>query len=218
MHINEFKTKIFIFINSISRFLPFVFWILFLYGFDEPFAAGLTMIAAILHEMGHVGYLFLKTGDFYIPKGVLSGMRITPKRMLSFREEFFLYISGPLVNIVIGALFLAFKFLLGEWALAFAAINFASGIGNLLPIEGYDGYGALRALFSEFGAGDLWVAALREASLIFVSLLCFLSLYMMDRLDGGYWIFAIFISALISRFCTDSRGCPRYSDTPSKPG
>ncbi len=203
MHINELKTKLLILIKGFERFLPLLFWIFFLYGFDEPYIAGLTVIAAAIHECGHEGLLFLRTGRVSPIKSVLSGMRISANCRLSYRDEMLLYLFGPLANLLAAGVALLFLPVFGKKVFLFSVINLASALANLLPVEGYDGYGAIRAAMLLFDAPEHCHRLLSFLSLSTVAFMCFLSLYLMDRLDGGYWIYAVFISALISRFARD---------------
>lgn len=204
MHNNEFKTKLLYIIKAFERFLPLLFWVFFLYGFDEPYFAGLTVIAAVIHECGHEGLLLWRTGRPSPIKSVLSGMRINKSRTLSYRDEALLYLCGPLANLCAGALSLLLLPVIGGAALPFSVINLASAAANLLPVEGYDGYGAVRALFLLYDAPEFCHRILSATSLTVIAVMCFLSLYLMDRLDGGYWIYAVFISTLISRFSRDN--------------
>lgn len=204
MHNNEIKSKLLYIIKKFERFLPLIFWLFFLYGFDEPYIAGLTVIAALIHECGHEGLLLWRTGSTSPIKSVLSGMRITKSHALSYRDEVLLYLFGPLANILAAAISLLLFPIFGDTVFPFSVINIASAVANLLPIEGYDGYGAIRALLLQRDARELAYRVLSAISLSLISLLAFLSLYLMDRLDGGYWIYAVFISLLISRFSRDN--------------
>jgi hypothetical protein len=71
-------------------------------------------------------------------------------------------------------------------------------ISNLLPIEGYDGYGALTSISGMLGSGELEPFVLKWISFFFTALMTLISLYLMYYLNGGYWIFAIFSVSTLS--------------------
>ncbi|MBQ9080878.1 MAG: hypothetical protein IJY27_07400 [Clostridia bacterium] len=109
---------------------------------------------------------------------------------LSYREEMALAAAGPLFNLIFAALFFILSKFLGEYFLTLALFNLMTMFSNLAPIEGQDGYKIILALMSERS-----VAAerfLSRASFFTAALLSFIALYLIERLDSGYWIFALF--------------------------
>ncbi len=165
-----------------------------------------TIFAALIHELGHILYLRRTTGEGNI-RGVLSGFRIKPRGELSYRQEFFLYLSGPLVNLSM-ALLLWLPSLFGAQAHTEGIIaNLITALSNLMPIEGYDGYGALRAVIRSFDKDTMiFEGALRSFSCLLIFVFCILSLYLIDRFGGGYWIFAIFFASMVKKM---SLGLPK---------
>lgn len=196
MHNNEKTSVLHTSLRIINQFLPVLFWITLILGFEEPRIATLTILSALVHESGHLIYLKLKLKANSNMRGVLSGFRIRPSETLSYREEAILYLSGPLANLCVAAALLPFQ---SEWARIFLALNVATALSNLLPIEGYDGYGALRAILEKGNPNGPGVRSLEVVSTAIIFSLCVLSIYFIDRFGTGYWIFAIFFASMLKQ-------------------
>ena len=199
MHYNENKSRGSSLLSSILAFLPTLFWGSLILGFEGGYMAFTTVICAVIHEAGHLMYLVLFTPSNHSIKSVVFGLKIKAVRLLSYKDELFLYLFGPLSNLIFGALFLLFSANGTEYFYSLAIINFATAVSNLLPIEGYDGYGMLRVLCERhFHGTPLNILAGISTMLIF--LLCLFSIYLIDRYSGGYWIFAVFFVHMIKHF------------------
>ena len=200
MHIYEKKlviTRIFGFFCSL---LPLIFWCLVIFSFEEPAAASLSLLSAIIHEFGHLGFLFLHKKGSHSFRGVLSGMRIATENFSSYSDRIMTYLSGPLANFIVFFISSLLAIRYGNFFAMLAVLNLATAISNLLPIEGYDGYGIICSLIERY---ELPSWALRTLSTVSTSLIfffCLLSLYMIDRQGGGYWIFAVFFVSMIKHF------------------
>ena len=190
----------------LSSLASVIFWLTIIFGFEEPAMAVATIFAAVIHELGHILYLWRTTGEGNI-RGVLSGFRIKPGSELSYGQEFLLYLSGPAVNLLAAfLLWLPSRFGAPTQAEGIIA-NLITAMSNLLPIEGYDGYGALRAIIRAFDKDTMvFEKALRSFSCVLIFILCIFSLYLIDRFGGGYWIFAIFFASMMKKM---SRGLPK---------
>ena len=178
-------------LNFIISILPPLFWGLIIFGFEEPYIAVLSIICAIIHECGHIIFME-RTGSV---RGVLSGFRIKATNMVTYRQKILGYLGGPLTNIVVSLALI--PFLGNEYLRMLAILNVATATSNLLPIEGYDGYGIIKTILEKRECPSV---AFRILSYVSGGLiLCFtlFSLYLMDRVGGGYWIFAIFFSFLV---------------------
>ncbi len=198
MHNNEFTGYFLRFLILIGGFLPILFWLSLIYGFDEPCAAGITVIAAVIHEAGHEAYLLLFGHMSFSLKGVLSGFRINNTARLGYKEEIKLYIAGPAANLIVSIIALPFLNIINDYGLLFVFINLATAFSNLLPIRGHDGYGIIKTCLEMKEYGNFAFKVLRTVSFISIAVLCLFSLYLMDRYDGGYWIYGIFLLSLIS--------------------
>ncbi len=195
------KQKIFFKLLSI---LPFVFWVLIILGFDTPYIGICTILAAIIHELGHIAAAKLISKEFSL-SAVLSGFRIRGNKLLSYKEEAVIAAAGPLINLIV---FLLLFFIFNNengYISVFAALNLFTALSNLLPIRGYDGYRILACLFRIFGHSEIPFIFLRCISFLFITLFSFISLYFMAKFDGGYWIYFIFLSALIKTILNDQK-------------
>lgn len=177
--------------------LPIIFWISIIFGFDTPCVAILTIVAAILHELGHYIAIFYLSGSGQL-RGHSSGFRIKQQESLSYGKQISVLLAGPLLNIVIFLLCLPLGNRLYGYIKLFGYINAATGISNLLPLEGYDGYGALHELFRYF-AKDSLISILEIFSFVLSIFMMFISLYLIDRFSEGYWIFGLFFAAVLSK-------------------
>lgn len=197
MHYNENKTKITDILNSILSFLPTLFWGTLILGFEGEYMAFTTIICAIIHEAGHLLYLFLFTPSCYRMKSVVFGLKIKAVSVLSYDDELMLYLCGPLSNCIFGIIFLLLALRGGDFFYSLSVLNLATAASNLLPIEGYDGYGILRVLFEKRFHTGFMLKVLSAISAILIFVFCLLSIYLIDRYGGGYWIFAVFFTQMI---------------------
>ena len=180
-----------------DRILPVLFWIAVMLTFDTPSVAVLTVIAALIHEGGHITAAFIiGCGDISLPQAALTGLRIRPSRLLSYKEEAVIALSGPLVNLLAFLALLTF-YRASAYLFTFGVINLLTAISNLLPIRGYDGYrvvnGILLAHTDVESAGRITGAI----SSLLCGALVFISLFLMLKIGEGYWIFAIFFSIML---------------------
>lgn len=196
MHNNENRFILQGFLRTVNQFLPVLFWITLILGFEEPSVAFLTILSALIHEFGHIAYLKLRVRGEAKLRGVLSGFRIAPSTQLTYAEEAMLYLSGPLTNICAALLCSLFQ---GEWASLLCALNVATAVSNLLPIEGYDGYGALRSLAEKRNPVGIGTRVLDAISSAIIFSFCILSIYFIDRFGEGYWIFAVFFVSMLKQ-------------------
>ena len=194
MHNNENQFILQGFLRIINQFLPVLFWITLILGFEEPSVACLTILSALIHEFGHIAYLKLRGHGKAKLRGVLSGFRIAPSTQLTYAEETMLYLSGPLANVCAAMLCSLFQ---GEWASLLCTLNVATAVSNLLPVEGYDGYGALRSLAERRNPIGIGTRLLDITSSAIIFSFCILSIYFIDRFGEGYWIFAVFFVSMI---------------------
>ena len=179
-----------------TQILPLLFWIFLLFGFDKVFIAVMTLLCALLHEMGHYIAVLCQKCDTGTPIGRFSGFKIQQKGISSYYQNILIFLGGPLINIGVSALFLPLAFK-SRYILYFCFINFATAISNLLPIKGHDGYNAIRELF-RMRCIDVGIIILDNVSFFLSVVLTFLSLYMMYYRNEGYWIFGIFLFTVLS--------------------
>jgi Zn-dependent protease len=88
---------------------------------------------------------------------------------------------------------------LNEYSETFVAINLATAVSNLLPIEGYDGYRLIEAAISYLDLGFRAYAVLEAVSFFLTATLCIISLFLVYTFGNGYWFMAIFLFATVSK-------------------
>ena len=179
-----------------ERVLPFLFILFLMLAFDAVWVAVLTLLVAALHELGHIAAaLAVGVGDMSIPRAVLTGLRIRPSRLLSYREEVIVAIGGPLANI------LAFFALLpltrvNNYIFSLAAINLLTAVSNLIPIRGFDGQRILTCLLASRVSAGVIDTVTKGLTVGISAAVALLSLIFMMRVGEGYWIFAVFFAIL----------------------
>ncbi len=196
MHNNEFRRFLSLLIRFGDMFLPMFFWVLMIFSFADISTSVITIIAAVIHEAGHILFRFNASGEAVFPKGALNGLRIKNGAVRSYDFELWYAAFGPMFNLAAGAIAVLFFGHSNGYAELFAAVNFTTALSNLLPIEGYDGYKIIYCIFSKTGSAFLY-DALYGFSYLLIVFLAFLSLYLMLKIGSGYWIFALFLIALI---------------------
>lgn len=196
----------------LEKLLPLAFWVILIFGFDAPYVAVLTILAALIHEGGH----FIITLPFsnkrsHTLKNDISGFRIKTKN-LSYKEELLAALGGPLFNLMAAICSFLIPSVDGlrEYLYIFTIINLMTMISNLLPIEGYDGHRALSsALCLVWGEVSRVYSFVYWVSFFFSSIMTFFSLYVMLRIGEGYWIFAVFFSITVSAIIRKERYVPK---------
>lgn len=188
-------------LHFLERVLPLLFWILLMLGFDLTYVAILTLIAALLHEGGHlIALTICKKRTNPLPSPTMRGFIISIKG-LSYKEELLVALCGPLVNLILGLTLISLPISSPHFAYMrdFGILNLITAASNLIPIEGYDGYRICHCIFSIFSKNeDLPERILRWVSFFLASVMCFLSLYLILKIGEGYWIFAVFFTSLLS--------------------
>ena len=122
--------------------LPMIFWVSIIFGFDAPYVAVLTIISAVIHELGHYAAIAYFTKESAKVRPHASGFRIKRSSQLSYGKEIAILLAGPIANLVLFFLSIPLGNSFEGYARIFGYINLATGLSNLLPFEGYDGYGA----------------------------------------------------------------------------
>ena len=197
MHINE-KKRAFLRISSLfAKLFPILFWVLLIYGFDEPYAAGLTILSAAVHEGGHLLMLSTEKSDGSL-SGALSGMRIRTGHCRSYFGEIGVLLAGPFANLVFCLLGLTLMPVFGDYALHLALINLFTALSNLLPVRGHDGYRTIRFILEWKESPALFFSLLDALSFSLTAFFSLSALYFMEKYDAGYWVWALFTFAMLS--------------------
>ena len=169
-----------------------------IFGFDAPYVAILTIISAVIHEIGHLLAISHLAHSTAIPKGHISGFRIRRRETLTYLEEGIILAMGPLCNLIVFLFTIPFGGEMYGYIKTFGIINLATALSNLLPVEGYDGYGILMQWFAAKDKQGA-IRMLDAFSFLFSVAITFLSLYFIDKLGDGYWIFVVFFVIMISK-------------------
>ena len=178
--------------------LPIIFWVSLIFGFDAPYLAILTIISAVLHEIGHGIAIMLVGAKGSNIRGHSTGFRIKEGDLLSYSDEIAILLADPCINLLLFLATLPFGDAMLGYVRVLGFINLATGLSNLLPFEGYDGYGALCMLFRSRGATHL-IRRLEIFSFILSILITFASLHLIDVFGEGYWIFGLFFFTMLSK-------------------
>lgn len=186
--------------------LPLLFWLMIIFGFDTPYIATLTIIAAVIHELGHSVAIMALSRSGYMPMVHVTGFRFKRADTLGYKEEIIILAMGPVFNITAFLLCLPFLSAMEGYIGTFAAVNLITALSNLLPVESYDGYGILRELFTY--TENVRMLYLIERLSFFISLsFTFLSLYLIDKFGSGYWIFGIFFFMMLAKLIKFGKTC-----------
>ena len=196
MHFHNNKNTFFNTCYKILNVLPLLFWAFLIFGLDTPFTAINTLIAASVHEGGHIFAMMILGKK---PQGwaKLNGLRLGTNKLLSYREELLVAAAGPLANLIISLIFIPLAHFIGDGVLFFILINLLTGTSNLLPLYGYDGYRILSAAISLKNNNGNFVLILKGISVIFTSFIIFFSLYLIQTSNSGWWIWFVLIFSLL---------------------
>ena len=197
MHNNEFSRAAQRFLKKTECILSIIFWIFIIYGFDDGYLAASTVACAVIHELGHLGAV----SAFSKSKGVIcgrpDGLRIVKPNLASYRGDFMIFAAGPAANILSAAAASALLPLGSEFVAAFVTVNMATAIANLLPVRGHDGYGMLKSIIALKKDSDFADAVLGKISFVLTAFVCFFSLYLMEEVGEGYWVFGVFYFSML---------------------
>ncbi len=186
--------KIIELLNKTAGYLPALFWLLLIYSFDSPEVANLTILAALIHECGHIFYLFLTSKNIKL-RGSFNGFRIKRSTGSSYMSDIYLYAAGALMNFLVA--FPIILFSASDYVRVFAFINIATAVANLLPIYGYDGYGILKSLILMKDKDAIMTRHLDALSFSLTLLTTLLAFYIMARIGDSFWLGGLSLFSLI---------------------
>ena len=178
-----------------NEILPLFFWVFLIFGFDSPDVAVITILAAVIHETGH-----LTAGSSHLApiiRSHISGFRIKA-RGAGYLSEIITLSAGPLINILVFILCLPLSGSASGYFSLFGYINLMTALSNLLPVEGYDGYGIVRKIL-EARESERGLAVLEVISFTVSVILTVLSLWLLLKYGEGYWIFGLFFVTAMSK-------------------
>lgn len=120
--------------------------VLFLSG-DAEYTL-LMLLSALVHECGHfVALSFLRVKVKALTLGLFGGTILLGKRLLSYREDLFVALSGGAFNLLFSIpLFFFLRWRFSVPLFFFFLSNLSYAFFNLLPVSGFDGGEVLRAV------------------------------------------------------------------------
>ena len=192
------------FIKAVKRilsvaliWLPLLFWVAIVFAFDTPYMANLTLICVAIHELGHI-----ITAGIISKKRLLRsrffGLKLTVGSYRSYSEDLKISLAGPLANIIAALITLPFIKTNSHYIHLFSVVNLCTAVSNLLPIDGYDGYRIAEDILNLVCNSPKTPIFLKYVSLVIAVALCFFALYLMVKVDGGYWIYLVFVVSAVS--------------------
>ncbi len=190
-----------------ERLLLTVFWLLLLLAFNAPPLAMLTVLCAVMHELGHIGAAVFLDHRLGSPLRRANGFLLPVRTALSYKEEIFVAAMGPAVNILFVLLCLFARPLGAAFFDAFASLSFFTAAANLLPVSGYDGERILRAWLSLHTDSQRVASVCSALSIGLSGCLTLLALYGILRTGGAYWIFGVFFFTLIFEMRSSLLSC-----------
>ena len=174
----------------------YLLWMLFA---DKSGIAAMSLLAAALHEVGHLVAARFMNIPISAMRFDLLGARIDVKgRILSYGEEWLLCMAGPLSSLtfsLIGSFFWSHT----KLAIAFSCASLLLGLLNLLPIQTFDGGRMLECTLLSFTTPQKVGSILRGCTFLFLWLLWAFSAYLMIKIADGISLF-FFTLTLLARF------------------
>lgn len=175
---------------------------------DDSGVCLITLLAAFLHECGHIAaayFLRIPLGNLHLD---LLGARLEVRgRLLSYGEEWILCIAGPTVSLLFaaaGAIFWNTEPIAAR-AIQFSCVSLLLGILNLLPIRTFDGGRMLEAFLLFFFGERAVQTVMRTLSFLFLFFLWAIAVYFLLRVGDGLSLFC-FSMSLFSRFFDELEG------------
>ncbi len=174
-----------------------VFILLFLY--DGSAFGLITLASAVFHELGHFFAAELCRADVtevtVYPFG--ADMKLG-RRLLSYKEDIFIASAGAAANFLLAG----FSLLLprGEASELLFACNMTLALTNLMPIEGLDGGGVLRAAVSSLSSAEAADSVMKASSFFSLVIMWGASVYILFVKNGSPSLFVIACALFASLF------------------
>ncbi|MBQ8310627.1 MAG: site-2 protease family protein [Clostridia bacterium] len=166
---------------------------------DRSGVGALTMLAAFLHEGGHL----LAAKIMQIPlrnlRLDLLGARLdVAGRIVSYSEEWLLCAAGPITSLLCSALVAPF-WQLSQFAVIFSCASLLLGLLNLLPITTFDGGRMLESFLLSFTTIENTRRIMKGFTFLFLFLLWASAVYFLLRSNDGLSLLC-FSMSLFGRF------------------
>jgi Zn-dependent protease len=179
-----------------------IIYLLWMLLSDKSGIAAMSILAAALHEVGHILAAQLLKIPIRAMRFDLLGARIDVKgRILSYGEEWLLCMAGPLSSLLFSLLG-SFFWSNTKLAIVFSCASLLLGLLNLLPIQTFDGGRMLECALLSFTSPKKVGSILRGCTFLFLWLLWAFSAYLMIKIADGISLF-FFTITLLARFFED---------------
>lgn len=178
---------------------PTLIFLAFMLISDRSGIALMTVLAALLHECGHI----IAAKLLHIPLRELRldllGARLeVAGRLLSYGEEWLLAAAGPLSSLVVALLAAPFwKFT--PMSVTFSCASLLLGLLNLLPIRTFDGGRMLESALNTLIGERRSYRVMKGCSFLFLFLLWAVAVYFLLRANDGLSLLC-FSMSLFGRF------------------
>lgn len=131
--------------------VPFAVMFAFLLVTDKTGLMSASLLAVVLHEMGHL--IWMKKCRT-APKSVkmsLGGVLVVGSAFCTAKESISIALAGPIVNFLFTVVFYSLGVYFDNVLLAaFGVVQFLVGAINLLPVKGLDGGTVLTVLLEKY--------------------------------------------------------------------
>ncbi len=174
--------------------------------FDRSMQTAAALLAALLHELGHIAVILLCgmriTGITVLPYGLEM---TTDRPPCSFYEDIAINAAGCVVNLLSFPIFYGFGAVirgdLSDFTLLLAVASFTLGVLNAFPIISLDGGCVLEALLSLFLDSNTAYLVLKSVSFVFLLVLWVFATYVFLFSGYNYSLFAMALWLFARVFC-----------------
>jgi len=166
---------------------------------DRSGVAAMSLLAALIHEFGHLLAARLLRIPLSQMRLELLGARLEVEgRMLTYGEEWLLCAAGPLASLI-SSLLSSFLWAHAPYAILYTGVSFLLGVLNLLPVQTFDGGRMLECTLLKFLGVRSTSKILKGCSFFLLWLMWVLAIYFLIKAGDGLSLFC-FSLGLMSRF------------------
>lgn len=131
--------------------VPFAVMFAFLLVTDKTGLMSASLLAVVLHEIGHLIWMKKCRTAPKLVKMSLGGVLMVGSAFCTAKESISIALTGPIVNFLFTAVFYFFGVYFDNVLLAaFGVVQFLVGAINLLPVKGLDGGTILTVLLEKY--------------------------------------------------------------------
>lgn len=169
------------------------------YLLSNSLYAATAILAATLHEFGHIGMARACGISFRELCITPFGAALTPTSFMgTYREEMLVAAAGPFVNLLCAALIFPLRHISFFFFFLLSSLFFA--LLNLLPVSGFDGGRILFCLLCQHFTPEHSTRVLSVSSFLIVFALWSFSVYVMLRVGSSLSLFIFSCSLFLKLF------------------